>query len=149
MFGHKLNLTAGRSGLVLGVAIESGNPADTDRFLPMLERQTAMYGRPPRQVATDGGGYASRSNLAAAKALGVKDVAFHKKKGLEVREMVKSAWMYRKLRNFRAGIEGSISCLKRAYGLSRCTWLTPLFISTCAGWKRWKVLPCVCSALCC
>jgi IS5 family transposase len=58
----------------------------------MLERQTAMYGRPPRQVATDGG-YASRSNLAAAKALGVKDVAFHKKKGLEVREMVKSAWV--------------------------------------------------------
>jgi IS5 family transposase len=120
-FGHKLNLTTGRSGLVLDLAIESGNPADTDRFLPMLARQTAMYGRPPRQVATDGG-YASRSNLAAAKALGVKDVAFHKKKGLEVREMVKSPWVYRKLRNFRAGIEGNISCLKRAYGLSRCTW---------------------------
>jgi IS5 family transposase len=120
-FGHKLNLTTGRSGLVLDLAIESGNPADTDRFLPMLERQAVMYGRPPRQVATDGG-YASRSNLAAAKALGVKDVAFHKKKGLEVREMVKSAWVYRKLRNFRAGIEGNISCLKRAYGLSRCTW---------------------------
>ena len=27
-----------------------------------------------------------------------------------------------KLRNFRAGIEANISCLKRAYGLSRCTW---------------------------
>ena len=49
-------------------------------------------------------------------------MAFHKKKGLEVREMVKSAWVYRKLRNFRAGIEGNISCLKRTYGLSRCTW---------------------------
>jgi IS5 family transposase len=120
-FGHKLNLTTGRSGRVLDLVIESGNPADTARFLPMLERQTAIYGRAPRQVATDGG-YASRSNLAAAKALGVKDVAFHKKKGLDVREMVKSAWVYRKLRNFRAGIEGNISCLKRAYGLSRCTW---------------------------
>jgi len=43
-------------------------------------------------------------------------------KGLEVRERVKSPWVYRKLRNFRAGIEGNISCLKRAYGLSRCTW---------------------------
>ncbi|WP_425484168.1 transposase [Allomesorhizobium camelthorni] len=29
---------------------------------------------------------------------------------------------YRKLRNFRAGIEAGISCLKRAYGLARCTW---------------------------
>ncbi|MGX1260044.1 IS5 family transposase [Sinorhizobium fredii] len=26
------------------------------------------------------------------------------------------------LRNFRAGIEAGISCLKRAYGLARCTW---------------------------
>ena len=120
-FGHKLNLTTGRSGLVLDVVIESGNPADTARFLPMMERQTAIYGRPPRQVATDGG-YASQENLAAAKALGTKDVAFHKKKGLKVSEMVKSPWVYRKLRNFRAGIEGNISCLKRAYGLSRCTW---------------------------
>ncbi|MDK4743513.1 transposase, partial [Rhizobium sp. CNPSo 3464] len=25
-------------------------------------------------------------------------------------------------RNFRAGIEAGISCLKRAYGLARCTW---------------------------
>ena len=30
--------------------------------------------------------------------------------------------VYRKLRNFRAGIEAGISCLKRAYGLARCTW---------------------------
>src|SRR5216684_554029 len=76
---------------------------------------------PPRQVAADGG-YASRDNLTAAKARGVKDVAFHKKRGLAVEDMVKSRWVYRKLRNFRAGIEAGISCLKRAYGLARCTW---------------------------
>ena len=28
----------------------------------------------------------------------------------------------RPLRHFRAGIEAGISCLKRAYGLARCTW---------------------------
>jgi transposase, IS5 family len=54
--------------------------------------------------------------------LGVEDVAFHKKRGLRVEEMVKSRWVYRALRNFRAGIEAGISCLKRAYGLDRCTW---------------------------
>jgi IS5 family transposase len=36
--------------------------------------------------------------------------------------MVRSRWVYRRLRNFRAGIEAGISCLKRAYGLARCTW---------------------------
>ncbi|CDM60518.1 hypothetical protein LPU83_pLPU83b_0537 (plasmid) [Rhizobium favelukesii] len=52
----------------------------------------------------------------------VRDMAFHKKSGLTIEEMVKSRWVYCKLRNFRAGIEAGISCLKRAYGLARCTW---------------------------
>jgi len=120
-YGHKLNLATGQSGLILDVVIEAGNPADAERFLPMLERQIARCGAPPRQVAADGG-YASQDNLTAAKARGVKDVAFHKKRGLAVEDMVKSRWVYRKLRNFRAGIEAGISCLKRAYGLARCTW---------------------------
>jgi hypothetical protein len=54
--------------------------------------------------------------LAAAKARGVADVAFHKKCGIAITEMVKSPWVYRRLRNFRAGIETAISCFKRAYG---------------------------------
>ncbi|HXY77907.1 MAG TPA: ISNCY family transposase [Candidatus Acidoferrales bacterium] len=120
-YGHKLNLTAGRSGLILDLVIEDGNPSDSERFLPMLDRHIAFYGRPPRQAAADGG-YASLDNLSRAKARGVRDMAFHKKASLTIEDMVKSRWVYRKLRNFRAGIEAGISCLKRAYGLARCTW---------------------------
>ena len=36
--------------------------------------------------------------------------------------MVKSQWVYRRLRNFRARIEAGISCFKRAYGGARCIW---------------------------
>ena len=120
-YGHKLNLVSGRSGLILDVVIEPGNPADSQRFMPMLERHQAHYGAMPRQVAADGG-YASIGNLNAAKDAGVLDVAFQKKRGLAITDMVKSKWVYRRLCNFRAGIEAGISCLKRAYGLSRCTW---------------------------
>lgn len=120
-YGHKLNLSTGRSGLILDVVIEVGNPADAERLLPMLDRHINHYGKPPRQIAADGG-YASMENLHAAKARQVKDVVFHKKRGLKVEQMAKSPWVYRKLRNFRAGIEAGISCLKRAYGLGRCTW---------------------------
>jgi IS5 family transposase len=120
-YGHKLNLTTGKSGLVLDVFIEQGNPADTARLCPMIERQQEIYGRVPRQVAVDGG-YASTENLEKVKGMGVKDAAFHKKRGLKIEDMVKSNWVYKKLRNFRAGVEGNISCLKRRYGLSRCTW---------------------------
>lgn len=120
-YGHKLNLTTGRSGLILDLVIEAGNPADSERFLPMLERHIALYGDVPRQAAADGA-YASRANLSQAKVLGVSDMAFHKKASLRIEDMVSSRWVYRKLRNFRAGIEADISCLKRAYGLARCTW---------------------------
>ncbi len=120
-YGHKLNLSGGQSGLILDAVIEEGNPADAERFLPMLDRHIERYGRAPRQAAADGG-YASVANLREAKEKGVKDVAFHKKRGMSVTDMVKSQWVYRKLRNFRAGIEAGISCLKRAYGLARCTW---------------------------
>jgi transposase, IS5 family len=120
-YGHKLNLTSGRSGLILDLVIEAGNPADSERLLPMLERHSAFYGRAPRQAAADGS-FASRDNLRRAKAQGVRDMAFHKRGGLRIEDMVRSRWVYRKLRNFRAGIEADISCLKRAYGLARCTW---------------------------
>ena len=120
-YGHKLNLLTGKSGLILDLVIETGNPADAERFLPMLDRHIARCGTPPRQMAADGS-YASRDNLDQAKARGVTDVAFHKKRGLAVADMAKSAWVYRRLRNFRAGIEAGISCFKRAYGGGRCTW---------------------------
>jgi len=120
-YGHKLNLATGKSGLILDVVVEAGNPADAERFLPMLDRHIARAGTPPRQTAADGG-YASRANLTAAKARGVADVAFHKKCGIAVADMAKSPWVYHRLRRFRAGIEAGISCFKRAYGAARCTW---------------------------
>ncbi len=121
LYGHKLTLTGGASGMILDAVVESGNPADSTRVVPMLERQREIYGRVPRQASLDGG-YASRANLSDAKAIGVKDVCFSKGRGLRITEMVKSTWVYRQLRDFRAGVEGMISYLKRAFGLDRCTW---------------------------
>jgi IS5 family transposase len=120
-YGHKLTLSSGASGLVLDVVVETGNPADSTCLLPMLERHRLHYDQVPKQLAADGG-YASRANLEAAKDMGVEQVAFHKRVGLTIEEMTGDRWLYRKLRNFRAGIEAVISYLKRCFGLSRCNW---------------------------
>ena len=88
-YGHKLNLATGRSGLILDLVIEAGNPADSARFLPMLERHVAHHDAPPRHTSADGG-YASTVNLERAKVLGVEDVAFHKKCRLAIEDMVKN-----------------------------------------------------------
>ena len=120
-YGHKLAITGGASGLLTDLVIEEGNPADTTIAEKMIARQKDIYGRVPLQAAFDGG-FASKKNLTDIKALGVNDVAFAKKRGLEVSDMTKSMWVYKRLRDFRAGIEGMISFLKRCFGLTRCTW---------------------------
>ncbi len=121
LFGHKICLTTGASGLVLDCVVEAGNPADTSLAHRMMERVKALLGKAPRQAAFDGG-FSSQDNVAQIKKLGVRDVAFTKHVGLTVTEMVKSEWIMKKLRNFRAGVEGTISFLKRCFGLDRCTW---------------------------
>jgi len=77
-YGHKLNLVTGKSGLILDIVIEAGNlPMPSASCLCSIA--TLPCGRAP-QMAADGG-YASRDNLNEAKARGVTDVAFHKKRG--------------------------------------------------------------------
>jgi IS5 family transposase len=127
-FGHKVFLSGGKSNLILDCLIAKGNPADSEQYIPMLKRHTAAFGKMPRQASADGG-FASKDNLKDAKELGVKDAVFSKKRGLSVIDMAKSAWVYKKLRNFRAGIEANISTLKRAFGLDRCNW---------KGWEGFK-----------
>ena len=120
-YGHKICLTGGGSNLILDCLITDGNPADSTLTQTMIERQRQIYGRCPLKAALDGG-FASKDNLRQAKASGVKDVCFAKKRGLEVEDMCRSDYVYNRLRRFRAGIESGISWLKRSFGLWRCTW---------------------------
>lgn len=121
LFGHKICLAAGASTFITDVVVLDGNPADATLVDPMLSRHARLYGKAPRQIALDGG-FASKDNLASAKAAGVKDVCFSKRRGMAIADMAKSTWVYRQLKRFRAGVEGCISFLKRGFGLDRCTW---------------------------
>jgi len=121
IYGHKICLSIGVSSLVLDCTIEQGNPADSALAVNAIKRLDEICEQLPSQAVFDGG-FSSKDNLEKIKALGVKDVAFTKHLGLEISEMVRSSWVFKRLRNFRAGVEGCISFLKRAFGLARCTW---------------------------
>jgi IS5 family transposase len=121
LYGHKICLSGGASSMILDCTVLRGNPADATLAKTMANRQVEIFARPPRQIVFDGA-FASKLNLQEIKASGVRDVAFSKSLGMEIGAMVKSSWVYKRLRNFRAGIEGNISFLKRIFGLDRCTW---------------------------
>jgi IS5 family transposase len=120
-YGHKVCLCVGPSQLIIDCLITRGNPADSDLTLNMLDRQREIYGRYPLKAALDGG-FASKENLEAAKERKIKDVCFAKKRGIEVLDMCRSHWVYKRLRRFRAGVESVISRIKRSLGFDRCTW---------------------------
>jgi IS5 family transposase len=129
VYGHKVFFTGGVSNLILDCMITRGNPADSDIYIPMLQRHKQHYDAMPRKVSADGG-FASKDNLAYAREQQVKDAVFSKRRGLGILDMAKSNWVYKKLRNFRAGIEANISALKRRFGLSRCPW---------SGWRGFRL----------
>ncbi len=121
LYGHKVFLTAGASGLIVDCVVERGNPTDSTRAVKLAKRAIDVLDTTPEQIVFDGG-FSSRDNLGEIKALGIRDVAFSKAPGLAIKEMVKRTWLYQRLRHFRAGIEGIISFLKRCFGWDRCAW---------------------------
>ncbi|MGR3303954.1 MAG: ISNCY family transposase [Candidatus Scalindua sp.] len=128
MFGHKILLSGGRSNLILDCMIERGNWSDAEHFAKGIDRLKERYDIHPEEIATDGG-FASKDNYDYAVGKGIKKVLFTKKCSSKIVELVKTSRAYKRLKKFRAGIEGCISAAKRAYGLSRCTW---------KGWRSFQ-----------
>jgi transposase, IS5 family len=116
-----VTLSTGRSGLVLDIVVEDGNPADSTLAVRATERHAALFGEVPERVAFDGG-YASKQNLHLIQAAGTREACFSKPAGIPIESMTSTSRIRRVLKNFRAGIEATVSFLKRTFGLSRCTW---------------------------
>ena len=128
VFGHKILLSGGESNLILDCMIERGNWSDAEYFEKGIDRLKERYDVLPEEITTDGG-FASKDNYDYAVGKGIKKVLFTKKCSSKIVELVKTSRAYKRLKKFRAGIEGCISAAKRAYGLSRCTW---------KGWRSFQ-----------
>jgi IS5 family transposase len=120
-YGHKINLSSEDRGFITALTIEEGNPGDKTLFLPVLDFHRSVLGRLPRSVVADGG-YASQANVAAGRAMGLKHVVFHKPVGVSLTAMGVKSKTFNALRDFRAGVEGNISELKRAFGATKAKW---------------------------
>ncbi|HKH39881.1 MAG TPA: ISNCY family transposase [Rubrobacter sp.] len=119
-FGRKVWLSEVDGGIVSGFWILDGNPGDEAQLKPALEDHLDLFGRAPELLAADRNVH-SKDNKRLARELGVKKVclpkAGNKSKAREEHEQKR--W-FKRARKFRAGIEGRISVLGRAFGLDRC-----------------------------
>ena len=126
-FGHKVDLSSGKSNLVLYCQVFQGNPSDSKLFVPAIDDIVEKYGKVPRDYATDGG-YASLANQSHAKEKGVVNIVFNKIVG-SLQNIASSKNMETRLKKWRSGMEAVISNIKRGYNLRRCTW---------KGWEHFE-----------
>ena len=120
VFGHKINLTSGKSNLILDCYFERGNPADSKLYAPTLDRVIDNYGKIPRDTAVDGG-FASKENINHSIEKGVSNVVFNKIVG-SMKNVTSSKNMETRMKKWRSGIEANISNLKRGFKIHRCNW---------------------------
>jgi IS5 family transposase len=120
-YGHNSNMSSETGGFITALTIEKGNPGDKTLFIPVLDFHRSVLGKLPRSVVADGG-YASQANVAAGRAMGLKHVVFHKPVGVSLTAMGVKSKTFTALRHFRAGVEGNISELKRAFGATKAKW---------------------------
>ena len=120
VFGHKINLSTGRSNLILYCNVEEGNPSDSDLFkTPILEIEKNYNVEEFRSSSADGG-YASLLNRDFAKEK-FTNVVFTKIVG-SLQNITDSIDIENELKKWRAGIEANISNLKRKFNIRRVTW---------------------------
>lgn len=120
-YGHKVNLATQENGFITYLNIEQGNPNDLNLYLPVLKHCKHNYNQIPINVVADGC-YAANANVVSAKALGVQRAVFNKPVGLSYPEMGIKKKTLKKWKHFRAGVEGNISELKRAYSAGKALW---------------------------
>ena len=117
-FGHKILLSTGISGMIFNVKCLKGNPKDSTLVHDMITKHKQAYRHAPTHLAFDGC-FASTDNRDFAKEQGVKELTFSKNRSLDLSSLVSSRRVHKMLRNFRAGVEGCISWMKRTFGFSR------------------------------
>ena len=118
-FGYTLLLAEDERGFVADHQLHKGNPPDAPQLVPTVQRVIGVTGRVPATVVGDRG-FGTAANDQALEALGVRRVGLQRTgTPSKARLAVERTRRFRRLRNWRVGIEARISHLKRSFGLRR------------------------------
>jgi len=118
-FGRKVLLQETEERIITGYEVYEGNPSDESLLSGALDRHKEIFGRAPRDIATDRG-FGSADNEGLHQEAGVKRISLPRKGKLiaQRRECQRQPW-FKRLQCWRAGFEATIGLLKRKYGLRR------------------------------
>lgn len=136
-FGRVAALVQDESGYITVQETHQGNPADVTMTERLVKEHQNHCPGALKTVAADTG-FSSEDNIQKLAQAGVSKICIpaRGKPSAEVMQKQRRPW-FQKLRAFRAGIEGTISFLKRKFGLGRSMFRGN---SGSAIWVSWVVL---------
>jgi transposase, IS5 family len=118
-FGYTLLVAEDERGFVADHQLQQGNPADAPQLVPAVQRVAEVTGRVAATVVGDRG-FGTAANDRALAELGVTRIGLQRKGTLSAaRAQLERTGAFRRLRNWRVGIEARISHLKRGFGVRR------------------------------
>ena len=118
-FGYTLLVVEDERGFICDHQLQQGNPPDAPQLVPAVERVAKLTGRVAGTVVGDRG-FGTAANDRALAERGVRRIGVQRKGRLSPsRAALEQTRAFRRLRNWRVGIEARISHLKRGFGLRR------------------------------
>jgi len=133
-FGRVIWLDEVEGGIISRYAVLAGNPDDATQLVPSLEHHSRLFGRVPDLLVADRK-VATPANEQLAQQRGVRRVVLPKggRKTATRQAYERQRWFQRG-RDWRAGIEGRISGLKRRHKLDRCRYHGEDGMERWVGW---------------
>jgi transposase, IS5 family len=133
-FGRVIWLDEVEGGIISRYAVLEGNPAEEAQLPPSLDHHLRVFEHPPRLLAGDRGVH-STANERYATTHGVKWVVLPKPGANSAKRLAheRQRW-FRRGHNWRSGIEGRISGLKRRHKLDHCRYHGPEGMERWVGW---------------
>ena len=119
-FGHMIQIEQVAEKFITNVEVFEKKPVEHELVAQALQRHEELFGRLPDQLAADRGYYRNPETLVALEArIPVVSIAKKGRRTPEETERERDP-LFRHAQRFRAGVEGTISFLKRVLGLFRC-----------------------------
>jgi IS5 family transposase len=119
-FGHMIQVGQVAAKFITDYEVFEKKPIEHQLIKPALENHKKLFGHYPESVAADKGYYQDMGAIETlSKKITVVSIA---KKGSRTPDEVlrETDRDFRLAQRFRAGVEGTISFLKRILGLARC-----------------------------
>jgi IS5 family transposase len=119
-FGHMVLLQEVEDKFITDYDVFLRRPTDASLVDPILRSHKATFGCLPQSFTADKGFYESMAKLRELEEM-IPNLSIAKKGKRTTAERDREHHpVFRDLQRFRAGIEGTISALKRAFKMSRC-----------------------------